>query len=172
VHDAADIELPGGAMVSLRPVEPDDMEFVARVYASTRAEELAPTGWDEATTNAFLSQQFRAQHDYYLENYENASYDVVLVDGEPAGRLYVARWPEEVRVMDISLLPAHRGRGAGERLLRALMDEAARAGKKVSVHVERQNRALELYRRLGFEEVEDRGVYVLMEWRAPGRPTG
>ena len=153
--------------VVLRPVTPGDMDFLARVYASTRAEELAVTGWDDATTDAFLAQQFRAQDDYYRAAYEGATYDVVLVNGEPAGRLYVARWPDEIRVMDISLLPEHRGKGVGEGLMRELMDEAAAGAKPVRIHVERHNPAMTLYRRLGFEDVEDRGVYLLMQWRPP-----
>lgn len=143
------------------------MGFLSRVYASTREEELAVTGWDDATKKAFLEQQFRAQHDYYVANYEGASFDVILVDGEPAGRLYVMRGSETVRVIDISLLPGYRGRGIGEGLMRSVMDDAAGAGTSVTIHVERQNRAATLYRRLGFEELEERGVYLLMEWRPP-----
>lgn len=149
-------------IVSLRPAAEADEPFLLQVYGSTRAEELAVTGWDEATKAAFVQHQFRAQQDYYRANYTGASYDVILVDGEPAGRLYVARWDDEIRVMDIALLPEFRGRGAGERLIRELMAEAADAGKAVTIHVEAQNRALTLYRRLGFELVEERGVYLLL----------
>lgn len=154
--------------MSLRPVAPEDEPFLLRVYASTREEELAVTGWDEATTSAFLSQQFRAQSDHYLAHYEGATYDVIVVDGSPAGRLYLARWPEETRVIDIALLPEYRGRGIGEGLLRSLLGEAGAAGKSVSIHVEQQNRAMGLYRRLGFEHVAVHGVYILMEWRPSG----
>ena len=151
--------------ISLRPALPEDRDFLGRVYASTRTEELAVTGWDDATKDAFLAQQFNAQDDYYRATYENASYDVILVDGEPAGRLYVARWADEIRLMDISLLPECRGRGIGEQLIRALLDEARAAGKPVTIHVERGNRALSLYRRLGFGMIADKGVYLLIECR-------
>lgn len=150
--------------VSLRPATPDDDPFLCRIYGSTRTEELALTGWGDAAKAAFVEQQFRAQRDYYYANYDGASYDVVLVDGQPAGRLYVARWPEEIRIMDVALLPEFRGRGVATRLIRELFDEARAAGKTVTIHVERQNRALDLYRRLGFEPVEDRGVYVFLRW--------
>jgi ribosomal protein S18 acetylase RimI-like enzyme len=158
--------------VSLRPAGPEDEEFLYRVYASTRVEELSVTGWDATTTNAFLTQQFRAQHEHYVTNYEGASYDVILVGGERAGRLYVARWPGEIRVMDIALLPEYRRRGIGRHLLTELLADAAGAGKEVTIHVERQNPALQLYRRLGFEEVEDRGVYVLLRWQPPAAARG
>jgi ribosomal protein S18 acetylase RimI-like enzyme len=91
---------------------------------------------------------------------------VILVGGQPAGRLYVARWPAEIRIVDIALLPEFRGAGVGSRLLAELLAEADQAGKPVSIHVEKLNPALRLYQRLGFARAADREVYWLME-RAP-----
>lgn len=92
-----------------------------------------------------------------------------MVDGRPAGRLYVARWPAEIRIVDISLLPEHRGHGIGTALLGDLTAEAAAAGTPLTIHVERFNPALRLYQRLGFVAVGDAGVYLLLRWSAtPG----
>ncbi|MDQ3933340.1 MAG: GNAT family N-acetyltransferase [Actinomycetota bacterium] len=148
--------------IALRSAAEADRDLLYEVYASTRWEELTPVEWDEATKLQFLRQQFDAQDAYYKANYRDTSYDVILVGGEPAGRLYVARWAEELRIVDIALLPRFRGRGVGTTLLRGLMDEADAAGKPLSIHVEVNNPARSLYDRLGFEEAEDRGVYVLM----------
>jgi ribosomal protein S18 acetylase RimI-like enzyme len=147
----------------LRPISESDDRFLRRVYASVREDELALVPWDEAQREAFLRQQFDAQDRHYREHYDGASFDVIEVEGEPAGRLYVARWEDEIRIMDIALLPEHRGAGIGTRLLRDLLDEARRTGRRVSIHVEKQNRALRLYERLGFATVADRGVYLLLE---------
>ena len=154
--------------VPLRIAGSEDFDFLARVYASTRTEELAPVPWPDDLKSAFLRSQFEAQDKYYRENYTTAEF-LVILDGEtPAGRLYVDRWPDEIRLMDIALLPEHRGKGIGTRLLRDLQDEARGVGKPLRIHVERMNPALELYKRLGFLQVEDRGVYWLMEWRHDG----
>jgi ribosomal protein S18 acetylase RimI-like enzyme len=91
---------------------------------------------------------------------------IVAPGGEPAGRLYVARWEDEIRIVDIALLPDFRGRGLGTALLEDLMAEADAAGKPLSIHVEQNNPARSLYDRLGFEEAGEFGVYVLMR-RAP-----
>ncbi len=154
------------ASIALRPAGPGDLAFLSRVYASTRAEELAPLGWSAEQQAAFLGQQFAAQHHHYTTHYQGASFQVILVGGEPAGRLYVARWPGEIRIVDIALLPEFRGVGAGSRLLADLLAEADQAGKLVSIHVEKFNPALRLYERLGFARAADREVYWLME-RAP-----
>ena len=101
---------------------------------------------------------------HYQEHYAGAAFDVILVDGQPAGRLYVAREEDEIRIVDIALLPEYRNRGIGTTLLRGLQSEAAAAGKPLRIHVERFNPALRLYERLGFRRSTDRGVYLFMEW--------
>ena len=124
--------------------------------------------WDDAQKDAFLRMQFDAQDAWWRENYADASFDVVLVGGEPAGRLYVHRGPSEIRIVDIALLPEHRGSGIGSSLLRDLLAEADESGKSVTIHVERMNPALRLYERLGFALAEDKGVYLFLE--RPPRP--
>lgn len=153
-------------LVTLRPVGQDDMPFLLELYASTRLEELAPLGWTPAVQAAFLSQQFHAQQRHYQAHYADAAYELVLVGGAPGGRLTVGRWPDELRVVDLALLPIHRGEGIGSMLLRELLAEAAAMGKPVRLHVKKQNRALGLYTRLGFTPLEDRDVYLFLEWRA------
>ncbi|HEX8274386.1 MAG TPA: N-acetyltransferase [Longimicrobiaceae bacterium] len=153
--------------VKLRPVRDDDLEFLFRVYAGTREEELAPVPWSAEQKEAFLRMQFDAQHAYYQEHYAGTDFAVVLADGEPVGRLYLARWTREHRIVDIAILPAHRNRGLGSELLRRILEEADGARKPVSIHVEMHNPVRRLYDRLGFVPVEERGMYLLME-----RPVG
>ena len=148
--------------VELRPVGPGDEELLRRVYASTREQELAVVPWDDPTKDAFLRAQFDAQDRWYREHYAGASYGVVLIDGEPGGRLYVHRGEHEIRIVDIALLPEHRGNGVGTSLLRDVLAEADAAGKRVTIHVERLNPALRVYERLGFSVAEDKGVYLLL----------
>ena len=154
-------------MISLRPITPTDDAFLARVYASSREEELAITGWPEELKTDFCRNQFNAQSAYYAANYPGGSFQIIERNGWPVGRLYVDRWEKEIRIVDITVLPEFRGSGIGTKLLRDLQEEARAAGKSLTIHVERFNRALTLYQRLGFKETEDKGVYLLMEWKRP-----
>jgi ribosomal protein S18 acetylase RimI-like enzyme len=149
--------------IRLRPITPEDQPFLYGVYAGTRKEELSVVNWTEEQKAAFLTMQFNAQHRHYQEYCPKAKYDVILCDGEPAGRLYVDRREAEIHVIDISLLPDYRGRGIGSKLLGEIIAEAAGLGKAVSIEVERNNRALGLYLRLGFTPVKDLGVYLSLE---------
>lgn len=165
VSDDSDIS---GGVISLRPVEDADEAHLLAVYTHSRLEELAATDWSDEQKAEFCRSQFEAQTAHYRLHYPTASFSVILVDEAPAGRLYVDRWTEEIRIMDIALLPAFRGRGIGTKLLTNLQNEAVAAGKFLSIHVERFNPALTLYVRLGFTLAEDKGVYLLLHWQPPG----
>ncbi|TPL82740.1 GNAT family N-acetyltransferase [Mesorhizobium sp. B2-3-14] len=151
-----------GLGLIFRPMTEIDLPFLARVYASTRAEELTLTSWNEAQKAAFLDMQFQAQHAHYQKYYPNADWLVMMYEGSDIGRLYIERWPSEHRIIDITFLPAFRGKGFGKALLADLIDEAGAPGKAVSIHVEKHNPAMRLYLRLGFTVAEDKGVYDLM----------
>jgi ribosomal protein S18 acetylase RimI-like enzyme len=147
----------------LRPVADADRAFLVELYGSTREEELAHVAWDDGVKRAFVEHQFAAQDAHYRANYPGASLDVIEVEGVAAGRLYVHRGPSDIRIMDVALAPAFRGRGIGTSLLRGLIDEADASRRKLSIHVEMNNPARSLYDRLGFEPAGEHGVYVLME---------
>ncbi|BDA86460.1 N-acetyltransferase GCN5 [Aureimonas sp. SA4125] len=149
----------------------DDSVFFAALYASTRAEELALSGWPAAMQAAFLAQQAAAQHAHYVQYYGDADWWVLERNGRPIGRLILAHWPSQHRIVDIALLPEARGRGLGGAILASVIAAAEAGGKPVSIHVEKANPAMRLYRRLGFATVEDKGVYDLMmrPAAAPGR---
>ena len=155
--------------ISLRAAGPGDAEVLYRIYASTREEELAVVPWDAPAKEAFLRMQFAAQDTYYHANFPQASYDLIMTGEQVLGRLYVHRGEMAWNVIDIALLPEHRGKGIGSRLMMEILAEAGAAAKPVEIHVERFNPALRLYDRLGFRQVADQGVYLQLEW-TPGPP--
>ncbi len=155
--------MPKESAVTLRPITDADMPFLLALYATTREDELNQVPWTPEQKAAFVQHQFWAQHQHWQENYTDTSWDVIERDGEPIGRLYVARWPDDIRIVDIALAPEHRGGGIGTRLIRSIFAEGDASGRKVSIHVEIYNPARRLYERLGFVQAGDRGVYILME---------
>ena len=158
--------LAGGRRVALRPVTPEDEEFLLGVYASTREGELSQVEWGEGQRDAFLRQQFKAQRGEYGTRFPDAEYDIILLDGLPVGRIWVGRTDEQIRLLDIALLPDAQNRGVGTALLRALIEESRASGKKLRHMVFVLNPdATRFYERLGFVPIEEFGAYVHMEWR-------
>lgn len=152
--------------LALRREDPEaDGGFLDRLYATTRVEELAQTGWNASEVRRFLHEQSRLQRAHYREHYPDAEFLLLVDDDEPVGRLYLDARQAELRLMDIALLPAWRGSGRGRAIIRALQRGAAEEGLAITLHVEPFNPASRLYRRLGFEPMETRGVYEFMRWR-------
>lgn len=153
--------LPAG--IALRPADDGDLDILRRIYAESRDREMALLShWSAADRDAFLHQQFDAQHRHYRAHYPGARFELILRDGEPVGRFYVCALAEELRLMDIALVAAHRGRGIGTALVQRVLEEALSAGKPITLHVEADNPARRLYERFGFRAVGSEGVYLRM----------
>jgi ribosomal protein S18 acetylase RimI-like enzyme len=150
--------------VTLRPITAQDTRFLCRLYAGTRTDELSVLDWSNTQKETFLRMQFDAQHTHYMAKFPEASFQVIELDGEPVGRLYVDRRPSEIRIVDIALLPEYRGRGIGTLLIKQVLREGQISGRPVGICVESYNRALTLYHRLGFRKIDETEVYSLMKW--------
>ena len=150
--------------ITFRPVTSGDNDFLREVYGSTRADEMALVPWTDEQREAFIQHQFTAQQEHYAQNYPSANHDIVLFNGRQVGRLYVARLEREIRIIDVTLLPAERNAGIGSYLIRQLLDEAGRTKRSVRIWVEEFNPSLRLFERLGFSRSEQQGIHLLMQW--------
>ncbi len=153
--------------IFLRPEQPKDEPFLYQVYASTRDEELALTHWDEQTRRTFLDLQFAAMRRGYATMYPAGEFLIITHNDQPVGRLVLNRSTDEIRVVDLALLPAHRNAGIGTCLMQRLCEEAGQSHKAVRLSVLRNSRAFRWYERLGFVKTAESGIYDQMEWRAP-----
>ena len=90
---------------------------------------------------------------------ERMNYSQILI------RIYVDRTEDEIRVIDISLLPEFRNQGIGSALLQGVLGEAAESNRAVHLSVVEGNPARRLYQRLGFVQIGESGFYHSLEWR-------
>lgn len=146
--------------VSLREATPEDQPFLLEVYASTRIDELAETGWPDDQKQAFIKMQFMIRE----RSYPRVDNRIILLNGRPVGRMLVDRGGEEMVLRDIALLTEHRNAGVGSRLIRDLMKEATAAGKPIMLHVISFSPAVRLYERLGFRQIGEEAAYLEMKW--------
>lgn len=155
---------PNPLNATLRPERPEDRDFLAHLYATTREQEMAAAPWTPAEKETFLLSQFEFQTTHYRRHYPDAEFLIVEKDSVPIGRIYLYRGEAGFELMDIAFLPEWRGSGAGTAFLLQILDEARAAGQLVILYVEMYNRAQNLYARLGFRPVGEEGVYSKMQW--------
>ena len=180
-----------GRGFSLRALTDHDLPWLRDLYATTRADEMAPLPWPAAAKRAFLDQQFTLQHNHYLAMFGGSDFLAIQHDGAPLGRFYLQRspdgridgtaealseaQPDEHLVVDIALFPQARGSGIGGALIAEAQARAAAAGCGMRLHVMATNPAAQrLYERLGFALVPEGGTptHRLMRWRAGGPAVG
>jgi GNAT superfamily N-acetyltransferase len=149
----------------LRPVTDADKDFLLELYQSSRGDDLRGLGWDEDRISEFLILQHEAQQLFYQTDYQQAVDEIVLIEGQLAGRLVVEPREHEIRCVEIALLPAHRSAGVGTKLIRRLQDQARQINKPLRLQVIRFSRAVTLFERLGFERTSETGTHFQMEWR-------
>ena len=150
--------------VTLRPVQPDDQAFLLELYAATRLDELELIDWNVDQKQAFIRMQFDARRLQYRHRYPLADDSIILQGSQPIGRMLVDRNEKQIVLVDIALLLEHRNAGIGTRLVQSLLDEAARTGRSVRLHVVTTNPAVRMYQRLGFATADDNGSYLEMNW--------
>ncbi len=152
--------------IALRSLEADDDAFLFEVYQSSRGEDLTSMGWDAERVRNFLETQYAAQQRFLKANYPQREDRIIMLDTQPIGRLVVERTDQEIRVVDVALLPQYRNSGIGTHLIRELLAEAARLGKPFRTQIIRSSTAIGLFERLGIVKIGETGSHYQMEWRA------
>ena len=162
------------ALEQLRSISESDLPFLKKLYATTREKEMGPVPWPDAQKMLFLQSQFQLQHNYYQQQFTNGEFKIIDINGEPVGRLYYAWEKNNLRLIDIALLPAFQKKGIGKYLMLALMELVNAIDGKLLLHVDINNPIRNWYLRLGFLPEDTKsplagGVYEQLGWRAPDK---
>jgi GNAT superfamily N-acetyltransferase len=153
-------------MIDWRDATPADRALMTRLDASLFAHLAVVPGLGDA----LVAMQIEARDRGWRAAWPDARCLVVekIEAGwrQSVGRLWLHHGAEALHLIDIALLPEQRGRGTGTRCLHRLLDEARTAGVDMTLEVAIDNRAQNLYRRLGFVEIRQRPPYLQMRLAA------
>jgi ribosomal protein S18 acetylase RimI-like enzyme len=145
--------------ITLRPATADDEAFLFDLFASTREEF---NFLEAAQRQALLRMQYDTRRFQYEDGYPHAEGSIILLEDIPAGRMLVHEGEDAITLIDIAMLPQHRGLGIGTQLLQDLLKRAALARKPVKLQVFKTNPAQRLYERLGFSQTGEQSMYLEM----------
>ena len=180
MHDAPSVSAPAsdrivrlsapGQSLTVRLADADDADFLRHVYIAGRWEEMAATGWPVEAIHAFLADQYRMQCRHYDAHYAGLERWIVRRGNDAIGKILLLDTDRALRIVDIGLLPPHRGGGIGGALIDWAKRLAVASGHGVvDLHVAPANPARRLYVRMGFHGVEASGVDERLEWRSVDR---
>jgi ribosomal protein S18 acetylase RimI-like enzyme len=148
----------------VRPEVPQDMDFLAQLYRSTRGD-LLQLSLPEVMIDNLISMQFNAQRTAYRTQFPDGEFLIVEKNGEPIGYLVTHHGNETIRLVCIAFLPDERNRGYGRSLIQTLQNNAAGAAKTLALTVDPRNeQAKHLYLSLGFQVNSDDGANINMSW--------
>jgi GNAT superfamily N-acetyltransferase len=141
------------AAVALEPASRFSHAELAEIFNAGYEGYYTPFSLDESAFR-FLSTTFDDDLD---------ASRVALVEGEPAGICKLAIRGERGWIAGIGVAVAHRGKGYGEALMRAVIQVARDRGlRELWLEVLTPNEpAIRLYEKLGFETVRDVEVWTL-----------
>jgi len=163
------VSSPIGPII-LRSAGPSDDAFQRELFEAVRAAQWAGLPLDEAQRSALVDMQFRARSQHYIAAYPKAKHRILTLRNQPVGSLVLNESETEVLIVDIAVSPSQQGKGIGTALLNDLISRTRTSGKELVLHVERSNRAIQLYQRLGFEEAGDDRMYARMVWSQSKSP--
>lgn len=137
-----------------RAAQPNDYPFALRLYLDGTRVHLEKLGrWNEEQTIARFKGGFDPSQAW-----------VVCAGDKEIGWMQVSESPERLHLQQLHLLGSFHRRGIGSRLLRKLLERAARASKPVVLNVIIGNPARFLYERLGFRVTGTNEELVHMVW--------
>lgn len=156
--------------LGMRPANASDAPFLECLYRSTRVD-LLQLDASPGQAEALVAQQYEVLQAGTAEEFPNAMHFVIEKTAERMGALIVDFGANEIRLIYLALLPALRGQGYGQQLLKGLQQAAARAQAPLAVTVWRSNpQARALYLSLGFVIEESQAAAERLVWYPSARP--
>ena len=140
--------------LAIRPASPEDREWLFELHEAAMRERVERNhgSWERDD-----------QRERFFDR-EETDVRIVLVDDVAVGAVHLADGPDDsLHIGLLEVHPASQGQGVGTKVLGALDEEAARAGRALTLGVRRDNPALRLYRRLGFRVTSEDATHLQMQ---------
>ncbi len=134
----------------------NDFEFGKTVHHSAYREVVSRQfgSWDELIQDGF-----------FKEGWNRGPHKIILVGVIPVGIYSLAEHPDHLFFSEIQILPEYQGNGLGTKILKEQIQYAKSLGLPLRLQVLRENKAQELYLRLGFTVTGTTDTHIKMEWQ-------
>lgn len=141
--------------ISRRPALDADTDFARSVHHQAYRDVVVRQFgvWDE-----------KAQDEFFKGDWDSAAFEIILCDEVPCGYMCIEDREGDIHVRELVVLPQFQGQGVGSHILREVFERARTRRVPVRLETQQANRAVNLYRRLGFRELGRSDTHIQMEW--------
>jgi len=151
--------------IAVREATNSDDSFLRTLYRSIREPERAWVPWSDDEWGRFVDLQFQARSASYSHQFPELLRYILETDGNPRESIWIHETPQELRLVDLALLPEVRNQGIGTAALKDIQSDATKRSRPVVLHVYSDNPALRLYQRMGFSTVRQSDGRNEMRWQ-------
>src|SRR5438105_455568 len=122
-------------VVSRRPETPADEQFLRQLIIDSVKRELGAGAWPQPIRDHLFAMEYSARRQSVRTIFPVGTSEIILLNGNPAGWVYVADLPQEMRIVEILVSAEYRGKGVGSSVIGEIMARAGAAGKAVCLSV-------------------------------------
>jgi len=140
--------------LTYRAALPEDYSFLFGLHKAAMRVYVEDTfgPWDEDW-----------QETYFRSRFDPALLQIIQLNGEDAGVLFIQERHEELFIANLEILPKFQRRGIGTAVIHDVITAAKRRGKPVALQVLKSNiPARNLYQRLGFGVTGENETHYIM----------
>ena len=133
-----------------------DFEFARQVHH---------TAYHDVVVRQFGSWNESMQDEFFKAAWRDFPHYLVSRDDVVVGIVSYIERGNTIHINEVQILPRYQGQGIGTTFLRECIDDARHRKIPLTLQVLRENRAIELYRRLGFVPYGESDTHIKLEWR-------
>lgn len=137
-----------------RKADESDTDFARKIHHAA---------YHDVVVKQFGNFDEKKQDDFFAKSWQPSKSEIILVDGKDAGYCSIERFSDHIFVEQLAIDPTYQGKGIGTQVLQEVMEEAKAKNLPIKLQVLKENMAQNLYRKLGFREVEQTPTHIRME---------
>lgn len=144
------------AELTRRPAQEEDVDFLRKVHHEAYRDVVEKQfgGWDEKAQDAFFASALK-----------HSPHEVLYYDEQPCGYFSMEEHADFIELHELVLLPEFQGKGIGSKILNDAVELAKTKNLPARLQVLKENKAADLYRRLGFQTVGETETHLEMEYK-------
>lgn len=141
--------------------------FISRRKATNKDKELARRihhmGYHDVVIEQFGEWDEDKQDHFFDNDWEKGGFEIINCNGALCGYMAVDDNESDITFRELVISPDYQGMGIGSSIIKEFINKAKGRNIPLRLQTFHENKALNLYHRLGFKQVEETDTHVVLE---------